>query len=51
VDDELHAAGLIEKAFGHDPVLSRNRAEHGAPGQNVFNRLLGPGVIQPALLF
>jgi hypothetical protein len=46
----LHAAALVKKALGNDSVLSWNRAEHGAPGEDVFNRLLGPGVIQPALL-
>jgi hypothetical protein len=50
VDDKLHAAGLIEKALGNDSVLSWNRAQHGAPSEDVFHRLLGPGIIQPALL-
>jgi hypothetical protein len=50
MDDKLHAAGLVEKALGNDPALSWNRTERGASGENVRNRLLGAGVIQPALL-
>ena len=51
VNDELHSAAFVEEAFRDDRLLCRNIAQHGAALQNVFDGLLCPGIIQPALLF
>ena len=39
VDDQLHAAALVEKAFGDDGGLRGNSAEHRASSDDVFDGL------------
>src|SRR5207237_10306911 len=51
VDDQLHAAALVEKAFGDDGGLRGNSAEHRASSDDVFDGLLGAGLIEAALEF
>ncbi len=41
VDHELHPAGLVEEALGHDRVLSRQGAEEAAGLCEVFDELVG----------
>src|SRR5919108_2774505 len=41
VDDELHSAAFVKKAFGDDRGLCGNSSEYGAAGDDVFHRLLG----------
>ena len=48
VDDQLHAAAFVEEALGDDGGLSGNIAQHRASLQDVLNRLLGAGIVQPA---
>ena len=50
VDDELHAAGLVEEALGDQRVLRRQRAEHGHRLAGVGHHLLGAGGADAALL-
>ncbi len=42
VDDELHAARLVEEALEHDRLLRRQRAERGARRGEVLDDLLAP---------
>ena len=45
MDDELHAAGLVEEALEHELLLRRHRAEHGpADGEVVDDHRGGLGV-------
>ena len=46
VDDQLHPAAFVEETFGDDRVLRGNIAQHRAALQDVFDRLLGGGVIE-----
>ena len=41
MDDELHAAGLVEEALEHDRVLRRQAAERGVRRGEIFDQLLG----------
>jgi hypothetical protein len=50
VNDELHAAALIEKPFGDDGSLFGHRAENSLPAQDVFDSLLGASRVQAAFL-
>ena len=50
VNDELHAAAFVEEALGDDRLLRRHGAQHGAALQDVFDRLLGAGIVQAALV-
>ena len=45
MDYQLHAAAFIKKALGDDAILTGDRAQHRAPGHNVFHNLLGAGII------
>src|SRR5439155_54528 len=47
--DELHAAGLVEEAFGDDTALRGHRAEDGARFGEVADDLLGAVGGEPAL--
>ncbi len=49
VNHELHAAAFVEKSLGDDGGLRGNRAQHGAPGDDVLDGLLGAGVVEAAL--
>ena len=51
VNDELHAAAFVEKALGDDGGLRRNRSEQGAARDDVFDGLLGAGLIEAAFEF
>ena len=51
VDDQLHSAALVEKSLRDDGVLSGNISQHRASLQDVLDRLLGAGIVQPALFF
>ena len=51
MDDQLHATSFIKEAFGNDGLLCGNGTEHGASLQNIFDCLLGPGIVQPAFFF
>ncbi len=51
VDHQLHSAAFIEETFGDDCLLRGNGSEHGASLQNVFDHLLGAGVVQATLFF
>ena len=43
MDDELHAARLVEEAFEHDRVLRRQAAQRGMTRPQIFDQLLGGG--------
>src|SRR5689334_12292971 len=43
MQDELHAAGLVEEALQHERVLRRQHAEGGARGGKVVDDLLRGG--------
>ena len=43
MDDELHAARLVEEAFEHDRLLRRQAAQGGVTRPQVFHQLLGSG--------
>ncbi len=49
MDDELHAAALIEEALGDDGGLRGHGAEHGAAHDDVFDGLFGAGAIESAM--
>src|SRR5580693_5574606 len=51
VDDKLHSTAFIEEALRNHGRLRWHGTEHCSPLQNVFNRLLRPGIIKSALLF
>ncbi len=51
VDHQLHPAAFVEEALGNDRVLRGDGAQYRAALQNVFDRLLGAGIIQPAFFF
>ena len=44
MDDELHAAGLVEEALEHDRVLRRQAAQRGMRRGEIFDQLLGRGL-------
>src|SRR5215467_14507856 len=46
MNDELHAPAFVEKALGDNRVLSRHSAKHSASLQDVFDHLLGSGVVE-----
>src|SRR5258708_28542892 len=48
MDDQLDAAAFVKKAFGNHSGLRWNSAQNGAALQNVFDRLLSAGIIEPA---
>ena len=47
--NELHPAALVEKAFRHNRVSRRKRAQRGVPFPHIFHRLFRAAPIQPAL--
>ena len=49
VEDELHAAALIEETLRHNRVARRKRAERGMPFPHVFHGLIRAAAIEPAL--
>ena len=49
MQDKLHAAALIEEAFGDDRLLRRDLAQHSSAGDDVLDQLFRTGIIQPAL--
>ena len=51
VNDQLHPAAFVEEALGDDGVLRGHGAQHGAALQDVFDRLLGAGIVEPAFFF
>ncbi len=51
VNHQLHAAAFVKETLGDDGVLRRHVSQHCPPLQDVFNRLLGAGVVQAALFF
>ncbi len=51
VDHQLHAAAFIEEALGDDGVLRRHGAQDSAALQDVFDSLLGAGVVEAAFFF
>ena len=48
--DQLHAAAFIEETFSDDGVRRWHFSEHGSAFNNVFNHLLGAGIVEPAFL-
>ena len=48
VQDELHAAALVEEALGDDGRLGGDGAENGAAGDDVSDELLGSGIADAA---
>ena len=51
MQDELHPAAFVEESFGDDGLLCWHVAQHGAAGHDVFNQLLGSGIVEPTLVF
>ena len=51
VDHELHAAAFVEEALGDDRGLRGNGAEDCAAGDDVFDGLLGAGIVEAAFVF
>src|SRR5215472_133593 len=51
VDDELHAATLVEEALGDDGLLRGNRAENRAACDEIFDNLFRARIINPTVLF
>lgn len=45
----MHAAALVEEAFGDDGRLAGDGSEHGAPGDDVGDQLLGSAGTDSAL--
>src|SRR5215470_1215596 len=50
MNHKLHASAFVEEALGNDGLLRRHGAEHGTTLQDIFDRLLGGGVVHAALL-
>src|SRR5262245_3472199 len=50
MDNQLHASGFVEESLGDDRVLSGNRAQHGTSLQDVFDHLLGSGVVEATFI-
>ena len=48
MNDELHTPALIKEAFGDHGFLSGDRAQHGAPGHDILDRLLGARIVKAA---
>ena len=51
MDHKLHAAALVEEAFGDNRLLGWNRSENCAAGNHVFYDLFGARVVDAALFF
>ncbi len=51
MQDELHAAALVEEALGDDGGEGGDGAEDGAAGDDVRDELLGAGVVDAAFFF
>ena len=51
VNDQLHAAAFVEKSLGDDRRLRGHGAQNRAALQNVFDRLLGAGIVEAAFFF
>src|SRR6266568_1288239 len=49
VNNQLHAPTLVEEAFCNDCGLCGNGSQHGAPGDDVFDGLLGARLIEATL--
>ena len=50
VDHELHAAAFVEEALGDHGLLRGHGAKHRAAGDDVFDRLLGAGIVEAAFV-
>src|SRR5690242_11786644 len=50
MDDELHAATLVEKALGDDGLLRRHSSQDRSPTQYILDGLLGTSLVEAALL-
>ena len=50
MQDQLHAAALIEEALGDDGVQRGHRAQHGAARHDVADHLFRARVVDAALL-
>ena len=48
VNHQLHAAAFVEKALGDHGGLRGNGAQYGAAGEDVFDDLLGAGIVEAA---
>src|SRR5215469_954580 len=46
MNNELHAAAFIEETLGNDGSRGRDSAQNCSTRHNVFNKLLGAGIIQ-----
>ena len=50
VNDQLHAAGLVEEPLGDDRLLRGQRPERRAPGAHVGDELLGTAPFEGGFL-
>ena len=50
MDNQLHPAAFVEEALGDDRVLRGDIPQYRAALQDVFDRLLGGGIVESAFL-
>ena len=48
MNHKLHAAAFVKESLGDNGLLRGNGAQDRAAGDNVFNSLLGPGLVETA---